>query len=88
MPTVTLTASEFQDRVGDALDRALTQPVVITKHGKPRNVVLSYTEYERLAARDRRIVTLDDWTDEDIEALLNARMEPGHEHLDAELDGK
>jgi len=85
---VTLTASKFQDRVGDALDQALSQPLVITKHGKPRNVILSYAEYERLAARDRRIVTLDDWTGEDIEALMDARMEPGLEHLDAELDGK
>lgn len=86
MPTKFLTASEFQDRVGDALDRALAQPLVITKHGKPRNVVLSYAEYERLIARDRHIVTLDDWSDEDIEALLSARMEPGLQHLDSEID--
>ena len=88
MQNLTLTASEFQERVGDALDRALSQPVVITKHGKPRNVVLSYSEYERLKARDRRIVTLDDWTEDDLNALLDARMEPGLEDLDAELDSK
>ncbi len=88
MPSVTLTASEFQDRVGDALDRALSEPVVITKHGKPRNVVLSYAEYERLKARDRRMVTLDDWSDDDLKALQDARMEPGLEHLDAELEDR
>ncbi|MCX7310261.1 MAG: type II toxin-antitoxin system Phd/YefM family antitoxin [Alphaproteobacteria bacterium] len=38
-------------QVGDALDRALSQPVIVTKHGKPENVVLSYDEYERLIAR-------------------------------------
>ena len=69
MATITLSASEFQDRVGEALDRSLSQPVLITKHGRPRNVVLSYDEYERLRARDRRAVRAEDLTDEDIAAL-------------------
>jgi prevent-host-death family protein len=51
MANVTLTASEFQDHVGKAFDRSPSQPVVITKHGRPRNVVLSYGEYERPRAR-------------------------------------
>ena len=88
MANVTLTAREFQERVGDALDRSLSQPVVITRHGRPRNVVLSFSEYERLTARDRRIVGLDDWTAEELSWLAEARMEPGFEALDAELDVK
>lgn len=88
MATVTLSASEFQDRVGEALDRSLSQPVLITKHGRPRNVVLSYDEYERLSARDRRAVRAEDLTDEDIAALEASEMAPGFEHLNAELDPK
>jgi prevent-host-death family protein len=88
MPTVTLSASEFQDRVGEALDRSLSQPVLITKHGRPRNVVLSYDEYERLRARDRRAVRAEDLTDEDIAAIEASAMAPGYEHLDAELEEK
>ena len=88
MATVTLSASEFQDRVGEALDRSLSQPVLITKHGRPRNVVLSYDEYERLRARDRRAVRAEDLTDEDITALEASEMAPGYEHLDAELEAK
>lgn len=88
MATVTLSASEFQDRVGEALDRSLSQPVLITKHGRPRNVVLSYDEYERLRARDRRAVRAQDLTDEDIAALEASEMAPGYEHLDAELEAK
>jgi prevent-host-death family protein len=88
MATVTLSASEFQDRVGEALDRSLSQPVLITKHGRPRNVVLSYDEYERLRARDRRAVRAEDLTDEDIAALEASEMAPGYEHLDAELEKK
>jgi prevent-host-death family protein len=88
MATVTLSASEFQDRVGEALDRSLSQPVLITKHGRPRNVVLSYDEYERLRARDRRAVRAEDLPDEDIAALETSEMAPGYEHLDAELEEK
>jgi len=88
MATVTLSASEFQDRVGEALDRSLSQPVLITKHGRPRNVVLSYDEYERLRARDRRAVRAEDLTDEDIAAIEASEMAPGYEHLNAELEEK
>ena len=88
MATITLSASEFQDRVGEALDRSLSQPVLITKHGRPRNVVLSYDEYERLRARDRRAVRAEDLTDEDIAALEASEMGPGYDHLDAELQAK
>lgn len=88
MATVTLSASEFQDRVGEALDRSLSQPVLITKHGRPRNVVLSYDEYERLRARDRRAVKAEDLSDEDLAALEASEMAPGYEHLNAELEPK
>jgi prevent-host-death family protein len=88
MATITLSASEFQDRVGEALDRSLKQPVLITKHGRPRNVVLSYEEYERLRDRDRRAVRAEDLTDEDIAALEASEMAQGYEHLDTELEAK
>jgi prevent-host-death family protein len=84
--TATLTRSAFEAQVGEALDKAMSQPVIVTKHGKPKNVVLSYDEYERLAARDRRIVTLTDWTEREIQALESMEMEPGLAHLDAELE--
>ena len=82
----TLTRSAFEAQVGEALDSALSRPVIVTKHGKPKNVVLSYDEYERLLGRDRRIVRLEDWTDAEMLALETMEMEPGLEHLEAELD--
>jgi len=84
--SATLTRSEFEERVGDALDKALSQTVIVTKHGRPKNVVLSYDEYQRLIARDRRVVRLEDWTEAEIVALESMRMEPGLEHLDAEIE--
>ena len=85
MPT-TLTRSAFEQHLGEALDKALSGPVIITKHGRPKNVVLSYNEYQRLAARDRRVVRLEDWTEAEIAALEATEMEPGFEHLNAELE--
>ncbi len=82
----TLTRSAFEAQVGDALDRALSEPLIVTKHGKPKNVVLSYAEYERLTARDRRILRLEDWSREDIRTLEAMAMTPGHDDLDAELE--
>jgi hypothetical protein len=38
-----------------------------------------------LAARDRRIVTLTDLTESEIEVLESMEMEPGIAHLDAEF---
>lgn len=83
--TTTVTRSELEQHLGDALDRSLSQPLIVTKHGRPKNVLLSYEEYQRLIARDRRVVRLEDWTDDDIAALEAAEMEAGHEHLDDEL---
>jgi prevent-host-death family protein len=83
---VIVTRSELEERLGDALDQSLTQPLIVTKHGRPKNVLLSYDEYQRLLARDRRIVRLEDWTTEDLAALEASEMEPGHEHLNAETD--
>lgn len=85
MTAATLTRSAFEAQVGDALDKALSQPVIVTRHGKPKNVVLSYDEYERLTARDRRILRLEDWSEDEIRALEGMAMEPGHEALDAEF---
>jgi hypothetical protein len=82
--SVTLTASE--KRVGAALDRSLLQPIVITRHGRPRHVVLSFSEYQRLSDRDRRVVRLDDWTVEDAVSLAEMRMGSGFEAFDVEID--
>lgn len=86
MRRVTRTTTEFQDQVGDALDRALSQPVVIMQNGRPRNVLLSYGEYQRLMARDRRVVRTQDLTEEDLAEIEASEMEPGLEYLNAELE--
>lgn len=82
----TLTRKAFEAQVGDALDGALSQPVIVMKHGKKKNVVLSYDEYKRLTARDRRIIRLDDWSEDELQALDSMAMEPGLQALNAEFN--
>lgn len=56
-------------------DLALAQPVVVTKNGRPRNVLISFEEYERLASRDQQAFKAADTPDTflaDIEALASA----------------
>ena len=86
MSVVRMTATQFQERPGEALDRSMTSHLVVLKHGRPRNVVLSYEEYERLMRRDRLAFSIDELGEHELAEIAAARMEPGHEHLDAELE--
>ena len=82
---VTVTAAEFQRKLGTFQDTALTQPVVITKNGRERTVLISVEEYHRLKRRDRRAVPVGALTDREVEAIRNAKVPDEYEHLNAEL---
>jgi prevent-host-death family protein len=43
-------ATEVKQRLGQYLETALVEPVMIEKSGRPAVVMLSITEYERLRA--------------------------------------
>lgn len=85
MDMTRITASEFQKSIGAVSDRALREPVSITKQGRDHLVLLSAEEYARLKRRDRQVYTVDNLPDEWLEAVRNAKMPDGLEHLDAEL---
>ena len=85
MTMTRVTASEFQKSIGAVSDRALREPVSITKQGRDHLVLLSAEEYARLKRRDRQVYTIDNLPDEWLEAVRNAKMPDGLEHLDAEL---
>jgi len=46
MPTIS--ASDFQKRVGEFSDVARREPVTVTRHGRPSLVLLAAEDYERL----------------------------------------
>lgn len=80
-----VTASQFQKAFGALSDRALREPVTITKQGRDHLVVLSAEEYARLKRRDRRVFAIEDLTDAELKAIKETRMPEGLEPLDAEL---
>ena len=56
MPTgdpVVTTAGELVRQFSHYSDIALARPVMVTKNGRPRTVLLSIEEYERLKQRDQ-----------------------------------
>lgn len=81
-----VTSAEFQENVDLYEDKALAEPVTITKNGRERLVLLSVEEYQRLKRRDRRVFAAEDLTPDQIAALEKAEVPPGHEHLNEELN--
>lgn len=71
-----VTSTEFGKEIGRHQDAALSQPVVVTKEGRDRTVMISAEEYRRLKCRDREVLGLDDFTGADIEAVRRAQPSP------------
>jgi PHD/YefM family antitoxin component YafN of YafNO toxin-antitoxin module len=71
---VRVSAGEFQRQWEKIRDMAIAEPVTITSNGRDRMVLMSADEYHRLKRRDRQVMTLDEFTQEDVAALR--RMQP------------
>jgi prevent-host-death family protein len=80
-----ISSAEFQRNFPALSDRALTEPVTITSGGRDRLVLLSVEEYNRLKRRDRRVVRLEDFTEEEMALIVQAEVPAEFAHLDAEL---
>ncbi len=69
---ITTTAGELVRQFSHFSDVALSQPVMVTKNGRPRNVLLSVEEYRRLKRRDQEAFRAEDTPERflaDIEVL-------------------
>ncbi len=82
---VTISSAEFQRHFGRYQDVALVEPVAITRNGRERIVVLSADEYHRLRQRDRQVLSLDDFTETDMQAIRSAEPPPEAMAFNAEL---
>lgn len=80
-----VTTAEFIKRYGALADRALNEPVTITKNGRDRLVLLSVDEYARLKRRDRRAIAAEELTEAELELIASAEVPAEHGDLDAEL---
>ncbi|CDN95382.1 MULTISPECIES: type II toxin-antitoxin system Phd/YefM family antitoxin [Rhizobium/Agrobacterium group] len=83
--TSTVPAAAVSKNFGAYQDAAVREPVIITKNGRPRTVLMAYDDYLRLAKRDRRVELTTAMSDDELAAVEASTMEAGLDHLDAEL---
>jgi prevent-host-death family protein len=78
---------EFVRNFGALADKALAEPLTITKNGQDRLVLLSVEEYERLKLRDRDVIRPGQLTAQERAAIAAGDVPAEHAVLDAELEG-
>lgn len=83
---VKVSAAEFQRQSGRYFDLALTQPVIITRNGRERTVVISTEEYARLKRRDREVLRGEDFTEAELQAIAAAPPPVDAGAFDDEVD--
>lgn len=79
---IRVTSTEFSKEVGRYQDSALTQPVVVTRNGRDRTVMISSEEYQRLKRRDREVFATGELSEAIVDAVARTDMDPRHKHLD------
>lgn len=80
-------AAEFQRNIGTYQDRALTEPVFVTRNGREKTVLLSVEEYRRLKRRDREVLAVEQLSDNDLAAISVAEVPAEFNHLNTEMEG-
>lgn len=83
--TSIVTAAAVSKNFGAYQDAAVREPVIITKNGRPRTVLIAYEDYLRLAKRDRRVELTSALDADEVAAVEASEMETGLDHLNAEL---
>jgi prevent-host-death family protein len=84
----TVTAAEVSKNFGAYQDAAVREPVIITKNGRPRTVLMAYEDFVRLSKRDRRVERTVDLSETEIAAVEAAEMTPDHDHFSPAPDTK
>ena len=85
MNMIRVSAAEFQRNFGRYQELAQSQPVAVSTDGEEGTVLISAEEYRRLKRRERQVLTLDDFTDDDVRALEEAKPPPEAVAFDHEV---
>ena len=83
---IRVSATEFGKDLGRYQDAALSQPVIVTRNGQDSTVTISIEEYRRLKRRDREVLSIEDFSEADIEAVRRAEPSPQAEAFNHELE--
>ncbi len=82
---IRVSSTEFGKDSGRYQDAALSQPVIVTRNGRDRTVLISADEYRRLKKRDREVLSIEDFTAADVEAIRQAEPSPEAETFNHEF---
>jgi prevent-host-death family protein len=82
-----VSTAELIKNFGTVADKALQEPVTVTKNGRDRFVLVEAEEFLRMKRRDRRVVKIEDWTDEDFALMEKQIADHADPELDKELEG-
>jgi PHD/YefM family antitoxin component YafN of YafNO toxin-antitoxin module len=68
-----VSSAEFPKDCGKLVEKALAEPVTITRDGRDHLILLSVAEYDRLR-RDRHVYAIEDMTPEQLDALEKSEV--------------
>lgn len=88
MHSMKVTAAEVGKNFGQFADKALVEPVSITKYGREHLVLLSADEYARLKRRDRQVFRVGEIPADLVEAIRLAEPPAEAEAFNHEYDPK
>lgn len=81
-----VSSAEFLKSYGSLSDKALSEPITITRNGRDRLVLVSAEEFERISRYAPRSRSIEDLTDQEMAMIASARVSAEHDHLNALLD--
>jgi prevent-host-death family protein len=76
-----ISSVEFQRHLGQYQDRALVEPVLVTRNGRERLVLLSADEYRRLKDLDRQAMSVAALPEDVLQAIAAAEVPAEYAHL-------
>jgi prevent-host-death family protein len=78
---IRISSTELETEVDRFLDAALKEPVLVSRDGRERVVLISAEEFHRLEGSDRRLLVLGQSRNDFIEAIKTAALDPRHNDL-------
>jgi hypothetical protein len=81
-----VSSAEFLKKYGALSDKALSEPVTITRNGRDRLVLVSAEEFQRMRHYAPRARGIEELTDAELTMISEARVSSEHDHLNGLLD--
>jgi len=80
-----ISSAELLRNYREVADAAKSEAVTITRDGEEELVLLSADEYARLKRRDRKVIPIEAFSDEEIRRIAETEMSGEHARLDEEI---